>query len=174
MTAMSKWLRVLLLMPLMAGGLSACGFHLQGERPLPEPLQQLYIEHHSPYSAQRAPLLDYLRTEVVGRGGEIAGNKRDANSVLRILDIRTQREILTISPVDGEILEIMLIMTVEYELLDSNGDRLLRNTATANRELRFDNKQLLAKETEEEDAGREMQHELSRLLLIRLELALKA
>src|SRR5699024_3499447 len=73
--------------------LSACGFQLQGARPLPDALARTYIETTEPGSAFSASLRDACR-----RGGtEIVERPEEAASVLRIIEDATDERVMRVT-----------------------------------------------------------------------------
>ena len=53
-------------------GLSACGFRLAGDRPMPETLHRVHVDLVAPYRVTEPPVESTLRTLLGRRGAQIA------------------------------------------------------------------------------------------------------
>ena len=89
--------RRLLLASLLPAALAGCGFRLQGSRPLPEPLQRVYLDSQQPYSVDEPPVETSLRTRLRRRGAVVTGDRGDANAVLTITDLREESNVLSVN-----------------------------------------------------------------------------
>ncbi|MFP5304294.1 MAG: LPS assembly lipoprotein LptE, partial [Gammaproteobacteria bacterium] len=96
--------------------LSACGFHLAGTRPLPEPLRTVYIEVIAPYRVLQPPLETALRAGLQRRGAEVLGARAAETTVIRLSELTEAREVLSIG-IDGKALEYRLVTSVRYQVL---------------------------------------------------------
>lgn len=153
---------------------AGCGFHFAGDRPLPEPLKSVHIEVIDPYHVTEPPLQESLQARIVRRGGVIKGKREDAQSELRLYDLREGREVLSYGT-DGKALEYRLISRISYELRDRDGTSLVApETLAVTRDYSFNAQLILPKEAEEERLRKFIQDELAELVLLRIEAQLRA
>src|SRR3546814_4226107 len=68
-------MRVALILPLLFV-LSACGFHLAGNKPLSDDLKKVYLDTTIPYSVTEPPIEAQLRAILQRRGAEVAKDPR--------------------------------------------------------------------------------------------------
>lgn len=153
---------------LLAGLVSACGFHLAGSRSLPEALQQVYIQTQLPYAVDEPPLEIALRSRLRRRGADVTGSIGSAATVLRLTQLEETREVLSVGA-DGKALEFQLTTQVTYVLLRDGVPALPSYTQSVTRDYSFNAQQVLAKEAEEARLRRFIQDELAELVLLRLE-----
>jgi len=162
----------LALIAVLTLGLTACGFHLAGTRPLPEVLQRVYIDLSQPYKVSDQPLEVALRERLTQRGARVVAKAKQAETSLRLWDLVERRETLSIGP-DGKALEYRLQISVNYEVLRGDKILLAPNSLSASRDYSFQPSSILAKESEEAQLREFIQGELAELLLLRLEVGLR-
>ncbi|MEW6167796.1 MAG: LPS assembly lipoprotein LptE [Pseudomonadota bacterium] len=148
--------------------LSACGFHLAGTRPLPEPLRAVYIEVIAPYRVLQPPLETALRAGLQRRGAEVLGARAAETTVIRLSELTEAREVLSIG-VDGKALEYRLVTSVRYQVLRGGVPLVEPGELRLTREYSFQPEQVLAKEAEEARLREFIQTEMAELILLRLE-----
>jgi LPS-assembly lipoprotein len=148
--------------------LSACGFHLAGSRPLPEPLTLVYIEVVDPYRVVKPPLETALQARLLRRGAELSPSPGAAKSVLRLSDLAESREVLSVDQF-GKAVEFQLTTRVRFELLSDGKVLVPSSPLTVSRDYSFNAQQVLAKEAEEARLQAFIQGELAELLMLRLE-----
>lgn len=167
-------MRNLFLVVLVTALVSACGFHLQGSRPLPAALSKIHINYVQPFDVVEPPLVKHLKAEAESRGGWVVATGDAETAELRIDEMDHDNDILSISGATGRRLETMLSTTVEFELL-KNGEVLLpEQRLVVFREILYERDQVIAKEYEHEEARESMHKELARLIFLRLETQLAA
>lgn len=160
---MSRWVAIA-----AALLLGACGFHLAGNRPLPEALKSVYIDTVTPYRVSEPPVEAALRAVLRRRGGEVASRAGSARTTIRLSELSDRREVLSVG-LDGKAIEYLLVSSLRYEII-SNGRALLPpDTLSASRDYSFQPQQVLAKESEEERLRGYIQNELAELIMLRLE-----
>jgi LPS-assembly lipoprotein len=158
----------------VAALLAGCGFHFAGDRPLPEPLKSVHIEVIDPYHVTEPPLQDSLQARIVRRGGVVKAKREDAQSELRLYDLREGREVLSFGP-DGKAIEYRLISRITYELRSRDGVTLVApETQAVTRDYSFNAQQILPKEAEETRLRNFIQDELAELVLLRIEAQMRA
>lgn len=142
--------------------LSACGFHLRGSYNLP--FDTLYIA---------LPDFDPLRAEIkrnleASTQARVVDDPKKAKASLAITNNQQLRSILSLNA-KGLVREIQLTRVFAYRLVDPDGKELAPTSQIIiQREMTYDDEQLLAKGSEEGMIVREMQSDLVQQLLRRL------
>ncbi len=157
----------------LALGLQACGFHLAGTRPLPEPLQKVYIDVIAPYRVVQPPLETALRAILQRRGAEVRGEAGAGTTVIRLSDLNETREVLSVGT-DGKALEFRLVTSVNYQAFRDGALLAGPDSLRLTRDYSFQPEQVLAKEAEEARLREYIQTEIAELMLLRLEAQLGA
>ena len=157
--------------------LSACGFRLAGDRSLPEPLKNVYIDYQQHFRVSEPPLMPALRTRVTRRGGVVSGKLNGSSAILRLSDLRESREVLSVGTtagVDvGKAVEYRLTVSVRYQLIGNERVLVAPDVLTVSRDYSFNATQVLAKEAEEARLRDYIQNEMADLIFLRLEARLK-
>ena len=149
--------------------LSGCGFHLRAGVELPPELETTYLQSKDRYSGMAAE----LRIELQSAGADLTEQKEDATGVLSILNERSQRRVLSVGSA-GRASEYELFEEVSFALEDAQGNILLEpQTLRITRDLVFDENQLLGKVGEAEVIRRQMQRDLARQIITRVERGLR-
>lgn len=148
--------------------LAGCGFHLAGNRQLPEPLKSVFIDTQVPYSVTEPPVEAALRAIVRRRGGEVLSSQRAGAAMIRLSEINERREVLSVG-FDGKAIEYQLITTLRYEVLRDGQPLVTPDYITASRDYSFQPQQVLAKEAEEARLREYIQNELAELVMLRLD-----
>lgn len=151
-----------LLILLLAGTLSACGFQLRGSYTLPwDTLHLGLAENSEMYQQIRRGLETGTHTRVVA-------DKQAAQAVLAVLNDTQTKGILSLSAT-GLVREFQLTRSFTYRIADAKGKELVPPaTIILQREMTFDDTRIFAKEAEEAMILREMQSDLVSQLLRRL------
>ncbi|MCX8086352.1 MAG: LPS assembly lipoprotein LptE [Rhodocyclaceae bacterium] len=142
--------------------LSACGFQLRGSYALP--WETLYIS---------LPEFDGLRAEMkraieAATRTKVVADRKEAQATLVILRNDSLRSILSLNA-KGLVREVQLTRIFAYRLQDAAGREIAApGQIVLQREMTFDDEQLLAKGSEEGLILREMQTDLVQQLLRRL------
>lgn len=153
---------------ILALGLTACGFHLAGTRPLPEPLRSVYIEVIEPYRVLQPPLETALRAGLQRRGADVLSARNDSTTVIRLSELKETREVLSVG-LDGKALEYRLVTAVHYEIIGGGKALIEPGDLKLTRDYSFQPEQVLAKEAEESRLREFIQAEMAQLILLRLE-----
>lgn len=156
------------LVALLTLALSACGFHLAGTRPLPEPLRTVYIEVIVPYQVVQPPLETALRAGLQRRGAEVRGSGGPGTTVIRLSELEETREVLSIGR-NGKALEFRLVTRVNYQVFRDSQALVEPGSLRMTRDYSFQPEQVLAKEAEEARLREFIQTEMAELMLLRLE-----
>lgn len=151
--------------------IAACGFHLAGNRPLPEALTSVYVDVIAPYRVSEPPLETSLRSSLLRRGGQVRGKAEDAKTIIRLSELNESRRVLSVGA-DGKALEFQLTTSVRYQVISADKPLLPPDVLSVSRDYSFNAQQVLAKEAEEARLRDFIQNELAELLLLRLEASL--
>jgi LPS-assembly lipoprotein len=164
-----RWSVGKILVVLVAGlGLlsGSCGFQLRDQADLPAALARTHIAGLSPYDN----LSVQLRRALQANGIEVVDASR-ATAILRITNRQRGRRVLAVDA-DGKVREIEVFATINFELTGrDNPLRLKDQTLTLTRDFVFDETDVLGKAAEAELLYEDMESELVRLILYRLEAA---
>lgn len=165
---MKRVFRLLVACLLLA--LSGCGFHLRGAVTLPPVMEITYIEAQQPYAGMAAALREQLRSA----GARLTDQRNEASAVLRILQHRSERRVLSVGS-RGKASEYELFEEVVFDLLKPDGSTILeRQSLRLTRDLVFDETQLLGKIEEASDIRRQMQRSLAGDIIARIGIATRA
>ena len=154
--------RVLLAALLAAPLLAACGFKLRGARDLPFETIYLGFPPNSPFGTELA------RNLRAGTRTRVIEQRDKADAVLEILSESREREVLALNS-QGRAREFQLRMKLGFRVTDNKGREFIAPTLlNAQRDVSFNDSQVLAKESEEALLYRDMQTDLVQQLLRRL------
>lgn len=148
----------LVLLSLLVSAVSACGFHLRGNIPLPESIQSMYVQ--APEGSFKKELLDRLE----GAGAQLAPTPGAADVILDVTQAKIDRTIGTLDD-RGKANSFNLRFRVKYKFLDAKG-RAIRPDAklTETRRYDFDEQQVVESESEEA----ELQSDLEESIALRI------
>jgi LPS-assembly lipoprotein len=158
------------LLVLMIAGLqllsSGCGFQLRDKAELPAVLARTHIAGLSPYDDLNVDLSRVLRAN----GVKIVDAKQ-ATAILRINDRQQGRRVLSVGA-DGKVREFELYTTVNFDVIGKgNGLKLKDQSLTQTRDFAFSETDVYGKASEAHLLYQDMEEELVRLMLYRLEFA---
>ncbi len=150
---------VLFAAALATGG---CGFQLRGQADLP--FESIYVESDG-FSLFAAELRRAIRT---GSEAKVVDVPQHAQVRLRIVSERQEKQILSLSSA-GKVREFQLRYRVAYRLTNPKGQDLVPpSEITLNRDLTYDDTQVLAKESEEQLLFEDMKADAVQQMLRRL------
>jgi LPS-assembly lipoprotein len=152
-----------LAMLLVAGVLSACGFHLRGTGgQYNMPFRSIYLGF-----GEMSPLGIELKRNLRSQA-TIALDPKVADALLDVLSETRGKTILSLNS-QGRVREYSLTSTLVFRVRDANGVELLGPTEiTLKRSISFNETQTLAKESEEALLYRDMQTDMVQQILRRL------
>jgi LPS-assembly lipoprotein len=101
---------------LSSGLLTACGFHLRGDIPLPPPLQKLYLKTTDPYGQLSRNIKQYLRFS----GVQLVDSPEEAETILVILNETNNEQLLSIGGTQ-QTRQYNITLTVSFEVTNSRG-----------------------------------------------------
>ncbi len=159
---MIKLHRLLALLAVLMLG-TGCGFHLQTRAELPPEMARTMLEIQSPYSEFARRLESYLEQN----GVQVVSVLGDA-AVLEVPVNRMRKEIQSIGD-NARVREFLIRHTVEFRLLDSEGNELIPlQTFEQSRVYSFNKQDILAAERESEFLSNDLSDSLARMVVRRL------
>jgi LPS-assembly lipoprotein len=146
----------------LALALAGCGFKLRGAQQLP--FETIYLGF-PPNSSLGAELARNIRA---GTSTRVVADRRQAQAVLEVLAEARERDVLSLSA-QGRAREYQLRLRLQFRLHDGKGRELVAPTQIAvQRDISFNEAQVLAKESEETLLYRDMQTDVVQQILRRL------
>lgn len=147
----TKLTRYVLLL-LLIGGLTACGFRLRGPLEIPAELGLTHITG----IAEFAPLALELRKRLARSGARVVKDEGIAQSTINISNEQYLRRVLTVDA-QGRVAEYELNYTFEFTIVTRGGTVLVPlQKIELTRDYRFDPDNILAKDTEEAQIRQDM------------------
>jgi LPS-assembly lipoprotein len=146
-----------------AAVLGGCGFSLRGAQTLPVETLFLALPVNSPLGAE---ITRVVRSSTNAR---VVANRKEAQAIFELLGESREREVLSVNA-QGRAREYQLRLLSSFRVVDPNGIELIApTTLTARRDISFNESELLAKESEEALLYRDMQSDLVRQMVTRLQ-----
>jgi LPS-assembly lipoprotein len=142
--------------------LAGCGFQLRGTASLP--FDTLYM----PRASTAGVLLDLRRNIQAGTNTTVVDDPKKAEAVLEFLQETREKEILSLAAT-GRVREFQLRYRVIFRVHDGKGGEFLPvTTLLLKRDITFNDSDVLAKETEEQQMYRDMQFDIVQQMMRRL------
>jgi LPS-assembly lipoprotein len=155
--------RALLAGAAAAVALGGCGFRLRGAQTLPVETLFLALPVNSPLGAE---ITRVVRSSTNAR---VVADRKEAQAIFELLGESREREVLSVNA-QGRAREYQLRLLTTFRVVDPNGIELIAPaTLTARRDISFNESELLAKESEEALLYRDMQSDLVRQMVTRLQ-----
>ncbi len=143
--------------------LAGCGFKLRGAQTLP--IESIYLALPV-NSAVGAEMTRLLRSSTNAR---VVTERKDAQAVFELLSENREREVVAINS-QGAASEFQIRLRARFRVLDARGVELIPPTdLLARRDISFNETDLLAKQSEESLLYRDMQSDLVRQMVNRLQ-----
>lgn len=143
--------------------LAGCGFHLEGQVPLPQPIRRPYIQAPD----EQSDFVQSLRRQMLISGAHPVDSPAQASAVVDILYDNVTPRVLSVSA-QNRPTEYQLTYTVRF-LVSAGGKPLLPpQQVSAVRSYSFDESLLLAKEHEEEILRQAMGNDLADIVMRQL------
>ncbi len=147
----------------LSGALVSCGFQLRGSHTLPIDRLFLALPVNSPVGAE------ITRVVRASTNASVVTDRKEAQAILELLGEQREREVLSINA-QGRAREYQLRLRTTFRVVDSQGLELITpTTLLARRDIAFNESELLAKESEEALLYRDMQSDLVRQIVNRLQ-----
>lgn len=154
--------RLVLLITLLSL-VSACGFHLQNRADLPAEMQRTRLEIVQPYSEFARRLETHLE-----QSGVKVVTALEGAAVLEVPVNEARKEIQSIGD-NARVREFLIRHTVQFRLLDSEGNELIPlQTFEQSRVYSFNEQNILAAEREDEFLRNDLSDSLARMVVRRL------
>lgn len=145
----------------------SCGFHLRGAYELPPEMAVTYVKT----SNSNSELVRNLKRTLGASDIRLVDSPRQAGAVLRVFGENHSRRVLSVDS-RGRAREYELIYRVSFELTASGTDLHVEpQTLILEREFLFDPEDVLGKGREEATLISDMQQDVVRLLMLRLQAA---
>jgi LPS-assembly lipoprotein len=152
-----------LLLAVAAAPLAGCGFKLRGAQTLPIDTLYLALPVNSPLGAE------ITRVVRASTNARVVAERSAAQAVFELLGESREREVLSVNA-QGRAREYQLRLLSTFRVVDPGGLVLIPpTTLTARRDISFNESELLAKESEEALLYRDMQRDLVRQMVTRLQ-----
>jgi LPS-assembly lipoprotein len=146
-----------------AAALGGCGFKLRGAQTLPIDTLYLALPVNSQLGAEIA------RVVRSSTNAKVVADRKESQAIFELLGESREREVLSINA-QGRAREYQLRLRTTFRVVDPNGLELIApTTLTARRDIAFNESELLAKESEEAVLYRDMQSDLVRQMVTRLQ-----
>jgi LPS-assembly lipoprotein len=143
--------------------LGGCGFQLRGAQKLPVDTLFLALPVNSGLGAEISRV---VRSSTNAR---VVADRKQAQAIFELLGESREREVLSVNA-QGRAREYQLRLRSTFRVVDPNGIELIApTTLTARRDISFNESELLAKESEEAMLYRDMQSDLVRQMVTRLQ-----
>jgi LPS-assembly lipoprotein len=143
--------------------LGACGFHLQGRAPLPEPVKTPYLE----VPDRQSDFVQSLRRALLSNGAHLAREKGQASAVVSIVRDNVTRRVVAVSATNQPN-QYEVTYTVSFSVTAGDKELLPPQEVSATRTYSFDERLLLAKGHEDEVLRQDMAHDLADMVMRRL------
>jgi LPS-assembly lipoprotein len=155
------WRIIFVLVVLFQG----CGFHLRGSANLPASMAETYVQDRRPPTDIALP----LRRALSRNGVKLVSSPDKASAVLQLDAERFDRRLLSTSA-GSRIKDYELQYQVVFSVQKPDGTALLASqTVNVTRELTFDESQVLAKTSEQDELHKTMVEDAARQILRRLQ-----
>lgn len=138
----------------LAFALSACGFHLRGNIPLPDGVKNMFIAGPS------GTFLDQLEDVLVNAGAIVASSAAGGDVLLDVKKVESKRSVGTLDQ-RGKVNSYNFQLTVKYALLDPAGDVIREATLHESRRYDFRAEAVIESESEEAELLEDMEESLA-------------
>jgi LPS-assembly lipoprotein len=145
---------------LLAG---ACGFRLQGHKPLPAVLRVAYVQAND----RQSDFVQDLRKQLLSSGAKLTTSIDEATAIVHVVNDDFSRRVLSVSATDQPA-EYELTYTVRFSVSAADKELLTVQEVSGVRDYTFDETILLAKENEEAILREALAHDLADVVMRRL------
>jgi len=151
--------------------LSACGFHLRGAYRLPASMTTTYVDAAN----ENSELVRSLKRALQASDIHLVDSTQQAGAILRLFDERRTRRVISVDS-RGRAREYALSYQVSFQLLATQQEpqqepqqEHAKQTLKLERDFLFDAEDVLGKGREEATLIRDMQQDMVRLIMLRLQ-----
>lgn len=148
------YLKNVILITVLALTISACGFHLRGNIPLPSGISNMFVE------APSGNFKDELAKILTNVGADLATGPGGADVVLKITSATSNRTVGTLDA-RGKADSYNLVFSVSYRLEDPAGKKIRAASIRETRRYNFDPELVIESESEEADLLQDMEQEVA-------------
>lgn len=160
----TKNLLIVFLFSCLISLLSACGFHLQGEMKLAQPLHKMYLDVPDPYGYLALSLKQNLRVSHV----DLVSTRNEADTILVIMRDDNSQTLKSVSATQ-QTQQYDLVVTVVFEILNNKGVTLLpAQTLRDTRTITMQSNQILGSSNEANLYYQQMRRSLALAIIDRL------
>lgn len=160
-----KIITAMILPALLLVLLTGCGFHLRGAYQLPASMAKTYIQAAN----QNSEFIRSLKRRLKANEIILVENIEDATAILKVSSETQDKRILSVDS-KGRAREYELSYAISFNVQASNSDFSVdRQTLKLQREFLFDTEDVLGKGREESTLIKDMQQDMVRLILLRLQ-----
>ena len=138
----------------LAVTLSACGFHLRGNIPLPDSVKNMYIAGPS------GTFLDQLEDVLVNAGAVLASSEEGGDVLLDVQKVESKRTVGTLDE-RAKVNSYDVVLTVKYALLDPAGEVIREATLRESRRYDFRPEAVIESESEEAELLEDMEESIA-------------
>lgn len=154
---------------LLAGLLTACGFHLRDAESVGVPVENLYLDTSGGGQVGREVQEQLRLTDV-----NLTSSAKDSEYIVRINRENFQRQVLSVSPRTGKVEEYELVVSVDLSISSSDGRELITNERlSARRDHPFDETAVLATGEEQQIIREELTRLLASQALLRVQATIR-
>jgi LPS-assembly lipoprotein len=143
--------------------LTSCGFHLQGNQPLPTQFSHTYVDAKD----EQTDFVQDLRKALISSKVSVIPTKSSATAVVEVHEDELTERILSVSAQNIPT-EYELTYKVRFSVISDGKTLIDREEISAMRDISFDEAQLLAKEREQEILRAALARDLVALVMRRL------
>lgn len=142
---------------------TGCGFHLQNKAELPPEMALTYLEIKNPYSR----LAQRVETLLEQNGADVV-NSRENAAILEI-PVNNLRKVIQSIGDNARVREYQVRLTVNFRLLNSNGEELMpMQVIELSRVYSFNEQDILAAEREDEYLRKEVSDTVASMVVRRI------
>lgn len=150
---------------LVAALLSSCGFHLRGAYQLPAVMKMTYVDAAN----ENSDLIRSLKRSLKASEITLLENSSAASAVLKVGSAQKSKRTVSVDS-QGRAREYTLSYSLSFSLKASDGEfEMPEQTISINRDFLFDTEDVLGKSKEEAQLYVEMEQDIVRLILLRLQ-----
>ena len=154
---------------LIVFSLSSCGFHLRGDYKLPSQMASTYIKADDKNSELVRVLARSLKTSNVN----VVATQQQAQSILTIANEKQEKRVLSVDT-QGRAREYEISYQIDLNVSAVESDfSIAEQTLKLQRDFLFDTEDVLGKSREEDTLIKDMQQDMVRLIMLRLQAATK-
>lgn len=157
-------IKLIICLMLLAAAVTGCGFHLQGNKVLAQPLQTMYIETPDPYGTLSHHLEQNLKLSHV----TLVSSAKEAKTVLVILEDNNIQELLSVSGTQ-QTRQYALKVIVTFAVTDNSGRIIMpATTLTEQRYLTIQSNQIMGTSNESNLFYQQMRRTIAYSIMNRL------